>query len=86
LAERENYLPNFVRGAARAGNVAWPLLLLRGWLTIQYETFTPLLQRRDWGKLFILALRAPFALGWLLYKASQPQPPRPNFLDKPWMV
>lgn len=85
LAERENYLPTFVRGVARAGGVPWPLLLLRGWLTIQYETFTPLRQRREWAKLLMLALRAPFALTRLLYMASKPQAPRPNFLQKPWM-
>lgn len=80
LAEREGYLPSFVQNVAQVGGVPWSWLLLRGWLTIQYETLGPLLQRRAWGKLVRLGLRAPFALARLYGAVLRGVPPRRDYL------
>ncbi len=85
LAERENYLPLFVRNVAKQGHVGWPLLLLRGWLTVQYETIVPLLHKKDWRKIMIMLVRTPVVLVKLYAQAMRPQTPRPNFLAPPWL-
>ncbi len=81
LSEREGYLPYFARAVSLAGPVWWPLLLLRGWLTIQYETLGPLWRRRDYPKLVWLGLRAPWVLGRLLLASHRP-PQRQNYLTR----
>ncbi|MCA3244415.1 MAG: glycosyltransferase family 2 protein [Alphaproteobacteria bacterium] len=82
LAERESYLPSFVKNVAHAGGVPWPVLLLRGWLTIQYETLGPLLQRRAFGKVLQLGLRAPLALARLYGAVLRGVPPRRDYLTE----
>jgi glycosyltransferase involved in cell wall biosynthesis len=80
LEERESYLPRYVRGVAREGNVWWPLLLSRGWLTIQYETVRCVLGKREWANLLRLAVRAPWSLLRLSAKSAADRYARPDFL------
>jgi len=82
LAERESYLPRYVRGVARNAGIAWPLLLARGWLTIQYETLGPLFKRRQWGKICQLVGRAPWVLAMLYSQTLAGLPPRPDYLTE----
>lgn len=68
VAERESYLPRYVRGVARHGGIWWPLLLIRGWLTIQLESVQPEIRRRDWGNVGRLLLRMPVGLGGCFWR------------------
>ncbi|MBI1309348.1 MAG: glycosyltransferase [Proteobacteria bacterium] len=82
LAEREGYLPRYVKGVARAGKVPWPLLLARGWLTIQYEVGSLLIRNRQWRQLLLLLDRAPLVLPRLMWQTAYGSYTRPNFLAR----
>jgi hypothetical protein len=80
LAERTAYLSRYARGVARAGGVAWPLLLLRGWLTVYYEIGSLLLRRRQWRQLLQLLAGAPVNLAATFMQTALKTYHRPNFL------
>lgn len=80
VAERESYLPRYVRGVARHGGVWWPLLLVRGWLTIQLESVQPEVRRRNWANVARLVARGPVGLARCLLETWRGGYVRPNFL------
>lgn len=82
LKEREAYLWYYVKGVAKAGKVAWPLLLLRGWLTVQFEVLSLLLRNRQWANVARLILRAPCSVCRLFWHAAFSHYTRPNFLAR----
>lgn len=80
LKERLSYLSRYVRGVAKAGRVPWPVLLLRGWLTVFYETLMPVLRGRQWRNLFVLLATVPLQVAQIFISTLGPPYRRPNFL------
>ena len=84
LAERESFLPRYVKDVAHMGGVWWPVLLFRGWLTVQYETLMPLWHKRAWAQVARVVARAPAAWAWVWWQTLVMEPfgtgERPNFL------
>ena len=81
LREREVHLGRYVKGVGRRNNIAWPLLYLRGWVTLQYEAMHALARAHQPERLAYVIARAPFALVRNLCAITFGKPyRRPNFL------
>lgn len=81
LRERERHLRRYVKGVARRHKIAWPLLYLRGWITLQYEAMYALARAHQPERLAYVIVRSPFALAKHLFLIATAKPyRRPDYL------
>lgn len=76
VPDRETFIARYVRPVARKGGIAWPLLLLRAWLTLMAETAAPLVKRKDWKTLARLTAYAPVSLSKVTIATLRNNAPR----------
>jgi glycosyltransferase involved in cell wall biosynthesis len=81
LREREVHLRRYVRIVGRRHRMAWPVLYLRGWITLQYEAMYALAKSHQPERLGYVLLRLPFSLAKNMAAVAMAKPyRRPDFL------